>query len=153
MAREQIVTFQIGQEQYGVNILQVREIILQGSITSVPEVPHFVKGMINLRGQIIPIVDLQMLLKKTETIETDETRIMIVQSHKQFTGLIVDSVHEVVKIDTDEVKAPPESISSMGKDYVKGLISTNEALMILLHLDNIFDKAINSHFLMEKATA
>jgi purine-binding chemotaxis protein CheW len=135
----QIVTFRLGQEEYGVDIMKVQEIILLGEITRVPEVPDFVEGVINLRGNVIPIVDLRKRFRITGTDHTEATRIVVLNVHGKTIGAIVDAVSEVLRTSSAEIEPAPPTISGMGRDYLKGLIKLEKRLLILLDIDKILN--------------
>lgn len=139
MKSSQIVTFKLGTEEYGVNIMKVQEIILLGDITRVPEVPEFIEGVINLRGNVIPIVDLRRRLRLPTAERGEETRIIVVNTVAKTIGVVVDAVNEVLRIANSEIEAPPATISGLGKEYLKGLVKLERRLLILLDIDRILD--------------
>lgn len=133
----QIVTFKLGLEEYGVDIMRVQEIILLGAITRVPEVPDFIEGVINLRGNVIPIVDLRKRFKLVKVERGEETRIIVVNVGSKTMGIVVDAVDEVLRISTSEIDNPPSTISGLGQEYLKGLVKLENRLLILLDIDRI----------------
>lgn len=136
-ALSQIVTFTLADEEYGVNIMRVQEIILMGDITQVPEVPDFIEGVINLRGNVIPIVDLRCRFGIKQAEKTEETRIIVVNVNDKTMGIVVDAVNEVLRISDKDIEEAPPSISGWGKEYLQGLIKLDERLLILLDIDRI----------------
>lgn len=134
---QQIVTFRLGSEEYGVDIMKVQEIILPGQITQVPEVPEFIEGVINLRGNVIPIIDLRKRFGQPIVAAGEETRIIVVNVRERTMGVIVDAVSEVLRIAQDEIDPPPAAIAGLGKEYLKGLIKLGKRLLILLEIEKI----------------
>lgn len=133
----QIVTFKLAQEEYGVNIMKVQEIILIGEITKVPEVPEFIEGVINLRGNVIPIIDLRKRFKLAQTSINEDSRIIVVNVNSKTMGIIVDAVNEVLRIANSDIEPTPASIAGVGKEYLKGLIKLDKRLLILLDIEHI----------------
>ena len=134
----QLVTFRLGNEEFALDILKVQEINRIVDITRVPKAPDFVEGVINLRGRVIPIVDIRKKfhLKMKET--TKETRIIVVNIMNKTIGLIVDSVSEVLRIDSGIIQPPPPLIAGLDSDYIKGVGKLDDRLIILLDIDKIF---------------
>ena len=133
----QLVSFQLGHEEYGVEITKVQEIILMGEITQVPQTPEYIKGLINLRSTVIPIVDLRLRFGLDEQPATDDTRIMVINVGGKTMGIIVDAVSEVLRIANDQVAPPPPTIAGLGKEYLVGLAKLENRLLILLDIDRI----------------
>ena len=139
----QLVSFRLADEEYGIEISKVREIILVGEITEVPQTPPYVKGLINLRSTVIPIVDLKLRFGLPETEQTDDTRIVVVDMGGKTIGVIVDAVNEVLRISRDQIAPPPQAVQgNAGDDYVTGLAKVNDRLLILLDIEKImFDQS------------
>jgi len=133
----QLVSFRLAQEEYGIEITQVQEIILMGEITRVPQTPPFIKGLINLRSTVIPIVDLRLRFGLAEQDATDETRIMVVNVQGKTLGIIVDAVSEVLRVSNDQIAPPPPTVAGLGKEYLTGLVRLERRLLILLEIDRI----------------
>jgi purine-binding chemotaxis protein CheW len=133
----QIVSFRLDQEEYGIEITRVQEIILIGEITRVPQTPSHIKGLINLRSTVIPIVDLRTRFGMNTGANTDETRIMVVNVRQKTVGIIVDAVSEVLRISRDQIAPPPPTVAGLGRDYLTGLVKLEKRLLILLDLDRI----------------
>jgi purine-binding chemotaxis protein CheW len=133
----QIVSFRLGGEEYGVEITRVKEIILLGEITRVPQTPAYIRGLINLRNNVIPVVDLRLRFGMPDQAPSEETRIMIVHVAGRTLGLIVDAVNEVLRVERDRIAPPPPAVVSLGKDYLTGLVQLEQRLLILLDLDRI----------------
>jgi purine-binding chemotaxis protein CheW len=136
----QLVSFAIGKEQFGVDILMVQEIIRMAPITSIPNSPDFIEGVINLRGHIIPVIDLRKRLKLTPLADGDKnnTRILIINVQDRVTGFIVDAVSEVLKIPKSFIEPPPEIVvAGLKSQYIYGVCKLDERLLILLDFSKI----------------
>ena len=135
----QLVSFTLEKEEYGVEVLKVREIIRMPAITHMPNSPHYVEGIINLRGKVIPIVSLRKRFGMMEAEYSNQTRIMVMDLDGELMGFIVDSVSEVIRIDGSEVQPPP-AVSSGGVDQecIAGVINHAESLLVLLDLNSMF---------------
>jgi purine-binding chemotaxis protein CheW len=136
----QLVSFVIGKEQFGVDILMVQEIIRMTPITSIPNSPEFIEGVINLRGHILPVIDLRKRLHLTPLAEEDKinTRILIINIQDRVTGFIVDAVSEVLKIPTSSIEPPPEIVvAGLKGQYIFGVCKLDERLLILLDFNKI----------------
>jgi purine-binding chemotaxis protein CheW len=133
----QLVSFRLAQEEYGIEITKVQEIILMGEITRVPQTPDYIKGLINLRSTVIPIVDLRLRFGLEQQAATDETRIMVVNVRGKTIGIIVDAVSEVLRISHEQIAPPPPTIAGLGREYLTGLVKRENRLLILLDIDKI----------------
>lgn len=137
----QLVSFRIGEEEFGVDILMVQEIIRLPTITPIPNAPPSIQGMINLRGKIIPVIDLCKRLRmpgKTQEADDRRRRILIVEMATHVTGFIVDSVSEVMKVPESEIEPAPHFVtSSIDAAYIKGVIKLADRLIILLDFRRI----------------
>ncbi len=133
----QLVSFRLGEEEYGVEITKVQEIILMGEITRVPQTPDYIKGLINLRSSVIPIVDLRLRFGLPSQDPTEETRIMVVNVGTKTLGIIVDGVSEVLRISQDQVSPPPPTVTGPGREYLTGLAKLDRRLLILLDIERI----------------
>ena len=137
----QLVVFQLGGEGYCVDISKVREINRVVEITHIPQSPPFVEGVINLRGQIIPIIDLRQRfdLVDESTQNSNETRIMVVDTQGTMVGFIVDAVREVLRISTDKIEPTPDLVTSdIDRKYIEGVATVDDRLLIILNSDLIF---------------
>ena len=134
----QLVTFKLGNEEFALDILKVQEINRMVEITKVPKAPDFVEGVINLRGRVIPIVDIRKKFHLSIKEATKETRIIVVNIMNKTIGLIVDSVSEVLRINSSTIQPPPPLIAGLDSDYIKGVGKLDERLIILLDIDKIF---------------
>ncbi len=134
----QIVVCELADERYGLDIAKVFEIIRHQPITAVPRAPTFVKGVINLRGRIIPVVDLRERFGMAEVEPTKETRIVVAESSSTRDGLIVDSVSEVLLVPGDAVESTPEVAAGEDAEYLRGIAKLADHLVLLLELDGLF---------------
>lgn len=140
-ASSQLVSFRLADEEYGIEITKVQEIILLGEVTRIPQSPVFIKGLINLRSTVIPIVDLRLRFGLQEQAKTDEARIMVVNVRGKTIGLIVDAVSEVLRISAEQIAPPPPTIAGLGRDYLTGLVKLDKRLLILLDVDKLLDES------------
>lgn len=132
-----LVGFYLGPEEYAVDILKIKEIKLMQEITNVPKAPDFVEGVINLRGDIVPIIDLKKKLNLGEAQINEETKIIVVEIDMKMVGVIVDEVTEVIEIEDSQLSAPPPIIGGIEAQYLKGVGKLGDRLLILLDLDKI----------------
>jgi purine-binding chemotaxis protein CheW len=130
-----LVTFALDKEEYGVPVVQVREVIRVGEITRVPQAPRHVRGVTNLRGRILPVVELRTRLGLTPATITQRSRILVTEVHERVLGLLVDAVLQVTKVPQDAVTPPPEEVVSPQTDYISGVARWRSRLIILLELD------------------
>lgn len=135
----QLVTFSIGEEEFGVNILHVQEIIRTMEITNVPRAPEFVEGVINLRGKVIPIVDMRNRFGLEDKEHDKYTRIIVIEIDMIIVGFVVDAVSEVLRIPANSVQPPPPVVAGMDSDYIDGVGKLEDRLLILLDLDSLLD--------------
>lgn len=133
----QFVEFKLGDEKYGVDILQVKTIERMMPITRVPKAPSFVEGVINLRGEIVPVIDLKKRFDLPEGKITENTRIIIVTVKDLTVGMIVDSSTEVIQLPQDEIEDAPAITSGIDSDYLEGVGKINDELLILLNLAKV----------------
>ena len=132
----QLVSFHIGGEEFGLNILQVQEIIRIQQLTRVPNSPDFVEGVINLRGKVIPVIALRRRFGLGDAPHDKQTRIVVVEVRGSVLGFIVDSVSEVLRIPADTVEPPPR-LSKVEREYVSGVGKLDNRLLILLDIDRL----------------
>ncbi|MBQ4133429.1 MAG: chemotaxis protein CheW [Desulfovibrionaceae bacterium] len=137
----QLVTFSIGDEEYGVGILRVQEIIRMMPVTKVPSCPDFVEGVINLRGMVIPVVDMRKRFEMPAKPFDVHTRILVMESEIQVMGYIVDSVREVMRIDPSRIEAAPTEVAGVGSEYIKGMVQNGNKLLILLDLNDLLSES------------
>lgn len=139
-AATQIVSFRLANEEYGVDIMRVQEIILPGDITEMPEVPEYICGLINLRGHVIPIVDLRKRFGLPVSERDEHTRIIVVNVGAKTIGMVVDAVNEVLRINDEQLEPPPSSIVGIEHVYIKALVKFEDKLLILLDIESILSE-------------
>ena len=133
----QLVSFKLGNEEFGIDILMVQEINRMLEITKVPKSPDFIEGVINLRGRVIPIINLRKKFGLPDK-ETDEsTRIVVVNLSDKVIGMIVDAVSEVLRLSSNTVEPPPPMVSGVESEYIKGVGKIDDKLLILLDLNKL----------------
>lgn len=138
----QLVKFHLGKEDFGLDIMQIKEIIRIPILTRIPRSPSHVAGVINLRGKIISILDLASLFGMDCKERNDDSRIMILENEGIMAGIIVDSVSEVLHLDTANVEKTPEIVnSSVGSQYIEGVGKIDENILIILDLKKVFGTA------------
>ena len=135
----QLVSFHLADETFGVEITKVREINLMCEITQVPQSPPHVKGLINLRSNVIPVVDLRSLFGLPENELDSESRIMVMQVGTRTIGIIVDGVDEVLRISKKDIAPPPPTIAGLERDYLMGIVRLENTLLILLDIEKVLD--------------
>ena len=133
----QIVTFRVGEEDFSVSILKVQEIIRMSEITKVPRSPDFVEGVINLRGKVIPVIDLRKRFGLPTVERTNDTRTIVVDCDGKVVGLIVDSVTEVLRLSESTIEPPPDIVGGVDSEYVSGVGKLDDRLVILLEIDKV----------------
>ncbi|THB65580.1 MAG: chemotaxis protein CheW [Desulfovibrio sp.] len=133
----QLVTFSIDDEEFGVDILKVQEIIRTMEITKVPRAPEFVEGVINLRGKVIPIIDLRKRFGLVSRDHDKHTRIIVIEINAMIVGFVVDSVSEVLRIPASTVEPPPPVVAGLESEYISGVGKLEDRLLILLDLDSL----------------
>ncbi len=136
----QLVSFKLGDEEFGVDIMQVQEIIRMQNITSVPNAPDFVEGVINLRGRVIPIIDLRKRFGLEQKDHDKSTRIIVVKVDEITVGLVVDEVSEVLRIPKETVEPPPPIVAGVESEYISGVGKLEDRLLILLDLSKTLSK-------------
>jgi purine-binding chemotaxis protein CheW len=132
---EQNVVFVIGNESYGIDIFRVNEIIRLREITPIPRSESHIRGLVNLRGKTIPVVDLAVRLSLSTEGDTDNTRIIVVDTEQGHVGIIVDEVREVVTLKSEEVEATPTMVTELSADFIRGVAKQPSGLITLLDLD------------------
>lgn len=137
----QLVTFGIGDEEFAVDILAVQEINRMMALTRVPQSPPEVEGVINLRGKIIPVIDLRKRFGLPCAEHSEHSRIVVVEVHGRVIGFIVDRVHEVLRISSRIVEPAPGMACSVDSDFIAGVGKLEDRLLILLDLTKLFDGA------------
>jgi len=138
----QFLTFALNSEEYGIEILRTREIIGVMDITTVPQTPDFMKGVINLRGKVIPVIDLRLKFSMQEEEYTQETCIIVVEANNSQVGIIVDSVSEVLNIKNGEIENTPSFGQGIDTDFIMGLGKVKEKIIILLDIEQILSSEV-----------
>jgi len=142
MKAGKFLTFSLAQEEYGIGILKVKEIIGMMPITSVPRTPSFVKGVINLRGKVIPVLDLRTKFEMASIAYTDRTCIIVVEINSGsattiLIGIVVDAVSEVLNIKEEEIEETPKFGTQLKHDYILGMAKRDGGVKILLNIDRV----------------
>ena len=137
----QLVTFTLGSEEYAVDILKVQEINRMKEITRVPNSPAYVEGVINLRGKVIPVVNIRKKFGLPEKENDEQSRIMIIDIQGITMGLVVDSVSEVLRVPSDIVEPTPPMASTISTEFIRGIAKLEDRLIILLDMDRLLGKA------------
>jgi purine-binding chemotaxis protein CheW len=145
----QLVSFHIGNEEFGADILKIQEIIRTMAITKVPNSPDFVEGVINLRGRVIPVVDLRIKLGLPKKEYDNYTRIIVVEIMGKVIGFIVDSVSEVLRIPKSITETPPELVTNINSEYITAVGKLEDRLLILLDLEKVFTTAEHQKLLTD----
>ena len=138
----QYLTFKLDQEIYALDIMQVREVLDFSDITKVPRMPDFMRGVINLRGGVVPVVDLRLKFGMTRTEKTGDTCVIIidlaVEGETTILGVLADSVQEVLTMEPDEIVAPPKIGTRLNTDFIKGMGKKNDEFVIIVDIDKVF---------------
>ena len=137
----QVVTFRVGNEDYGLHIMKVQEIIRVIEAVKVPKAPAYVEGVINLRGKIIPIIDLRKRMRKAITCYSDASRIIVVDTGGRLAGLVVDAVIDVIMLNGDDVEPCPSLDDSKRSDYIMGVGRQGDRLITVLSLESLLKLA------------
>lgn len=131
------VTFYLENEEYGLPILAVREIIGMVPVTPVPQTPSYVRGVINLRGTVIPVIDLRMRFGMKHADSSRENCIIVVRAHGTDTGIVVDRMSEVVNIDSDDIQNPPAMSGDQSTDFILGIGRAEDRVKLLLDIEKV----------------
>lgn len=137
VAEVQMVVFKLEKEEFAVDIQQVREVLKMTQVTPLPQSAHYIEGVINLRGEVIPVVDLRKRFELPLGERGEQTRIIIVEIQKSNVGLIVDSVTEVLRFSSSAIQPPPTKIAGTRTDLIKGVGKVADRLLIVLNLEKI----------------
>lgn len=137
----QYLSFVLGKEEYGVDILRVQEIRSWEPVSRVPNVPLYEKGVVNLRGAIVPIIDLRERFSLSKVEYTPLTVVVVLQtgsgSHTRIMGVVVDSVSDVISVDKSEIQGAPDFGTKVSNEFINGLVSVNERMVMLLDVDKL----------------
>lgn len=140
----QLVTFRLGSEDYGVNIMNVQEIILIGQVTRLPNVPDHIHGLINLRGHVIPVVDLRTRFSLEPRKPGEQARIIIINVDRRTTGIVVDTVDQVCRVERSQVAPAPNGICGITQSYLSGLVKREEGLLMLLDVKQLIASGVET---------
>lgn len=139
----QLVTFQIGEENYGIDIMKVKEIQKVQDIRTIPNAPSYVEGIFNLRGDIIPVINLhkRFHIKRLALSEEDKllSGFLILDLGGMQLGVFIDKVSRVVTIELDSIQPPPQMLSGIGAEYIQGVVKEEEGYLIILDIHRLFD--------------
>lgn len=139
------LTFRVAAEVFGIGIASVTEIVGMQTITLVPDMPDFVKGVVNLRGQIIPVIDIRIRFGLEERAYDERTCIIVLTINETEIGLVVDTVEEVITIDTEHISAPPKIAATKSARYIKGMGKVGDNVKILLNGEKLLlEEELNS---------
>jgi purine-binding chemotaxis protein CheW len=141
--QNQLVTFQLGEELYGINIMDVKEIVRVQDIRAIPNAPVYVEGIFNLRSEIIPIINLhkRFHLKKVLNSEEDEllSGFIIIDIDGMKLGVIIDRVSRVVTVEKEDIQPPPQMLSGIGAEYIRGVVRQDQGYLIILNIRDLFN--------------
>jgi purine-binding chemotaxis protein CheW len=132
-----IIVFQLSDEEYGIPVQQVKSIEKMQHITRVPRTPKFVKGVINLRGVVTPIIDLRSRFDLSEEHYSENTRMIIVTHDSRDVGLIVDAANDVIDLPSSSIEPPPEVVGVVEADYIQGVAKVGSRLLIIMNLEKV----------------
>jgi len=136
------LTFRLGPEMFALNVLQVREVLDLSPITRVPRAPAFMRGVINVRGAVVPVVDLRLKFGQTIGEDTVDTRIVVMEmtmdGETSVLGFLADAVHEVMEIESDQIEPPPRMGGRWRTDLIRGIGKHNDTFIIILDIDRVF---------------
>jgi purine-binding chemotaxis protein CheW len=156
---QQFISFSVGEEEYGLELPRVKEVIRMREITWLPKAPSFVKGIINLRGDVIPIIDLRDKFGLELREDTTQTRVIVVEIEGRLVGLVVDSASQVVRILADQIDPPPSVPGGFSQELITGVGKIDHRLVILLNADSILTvdekmalSSIDAAMAIERAT-
>jgi purine-binding chemotaxis protein CheW len=138
---QQFVIFSLADEHYGLDIASVEGIIKQQAITKMPRTPDYVEGVINLRGMVVPVINLRKRFGLLQIERTNETRIVNVYMGKTKVGMVVDSVSEVIRVPEDAIEPPPPMVSGVDASFIRGIAKLEDRLVTLLDLNRILSQA------------
>jgi purine-binding chemotaxis protein CheW len=133
----EVLSFKLGSEEYGINILKVQEIRGYEAVTRIANAPDFMKGVVNLRGLIVPIIDMRIRLNLKKPTYDQFTVVIILNIGKQVVGMVVDSVSDVVTLSGGQIKPPPQMGTALNADYLTGLGTLDERMLILVDIDKL----------------
>ena len=137
LTNNEFLTFTLGSEEYGVDILKVQEIRGYDAVTTIANMPEFIKGVINLRGIIVPIVDLRIKFKISDVVYDQFTVVIILNLGLRVVGIVVDSVSDVLTLKLEQIRAAPELSAALDTRYILGLGTVDERMLILVDIEKL----------------
>jgi purine-binding chemotaxis protein CheW len=135
---KQVISFAVGTEEYGLELQHVKEVIRMPEITRLPDVPRYVRGLINLRGDVVPVIDLRERLGQESVTTTPSTRVIVVEVGDGAVGMVVDSVSQVTRLRADELEPPPPLFGGASKEYITAVGKLENGLIILIDIQKVF---------------
>ena len=135
----QLVTFQLGAEKYGINVMEVKELVDFEEIREIPNAPVYIEGIFNLRGDIIPVISLHRRFHLQKPEDINEDSLLILTIGEMELGIIVDRIHRVISIDAEEIQPPPQMLTGIGSEYIRGVVHQDEGYLIILDILRLFD--------------
>jgi purine-binding chemotaxis protein CheW len=139
----QLVTFQLGNERYGIDIMEVKEIVRSQEVRPIPNSPPWVQGLLNLRGRIIPIIDLHERFQighlPMEADEADQGCIMVITVSGKELGIVIDKILRVLAISSSELQSPPQMMSGIGSEYIQSVVREEDGYLIILNMRRLFN--------------
>ncbi|HET6763286.1 MAG TPA: chemotaxis protein CheW [Longimicrobiaceae bacterium] len=137
----QLVTFRVGGEEFGLDVFAVHEILRFSPVTPVPKAPQFVEGVLDVRGALVPVVDLRKRFEVAEVATNDDTRIVLVEFQGERLGLVVDAVTEVLRVPETAVLPPPKYVAGLAAEFIRGIVRMEGRLIVLVDMDRILGSA------------
>ena len=139
----QLVTFQLGDEHYGIDIMEVKEIVRIQEVRPIPNAPAYVEGIFNLRGEIIPIINLHKRFHLSRAVLSDEDRLLsgfvIIDLNGKQVGVVIDKVSRVVTINAKQIQPPPQMMTGIGSEYIQGVSNDKSGYLIILNIQRLFN--------------
>ncbi|HEU0013693.1 MAG TPA: chemotaxis protein CheW [Longimicrobium sp.] len=133
----QLVTFRVGGQEFGLDVFSVQEILPWRGVTAVPRAPAFVEGVLDVRGSVVPVVDLRRRFELVDPAHDEDTRIVLVEYGGDRLGLVVDAVTEVLRVPETAISPPPSYIKGLAAEFVRGIVRLDERLVILVDMDRV----------------
>ena len=137
LGAQEFLTFTLGEEEYAIDILRVQEIRGYDAVTRIANTPHFIKGVINLRGTIVPIVDLRLKFNLSDVTYSEFTVVIILSVAERVIGIVVDSVSDVITLGAEQVKPAPQFSSSVEGDHLKGIGTVDDRMLIIIDIERL----------------
>jgi purine-binding chemotaxis protein CheW len=139
----QVVSFQLGEEVYAIDIMEIKQIVNMQEVREIPNAPPYVEGILNLRGAVTPIINLhkRFVLSKPEMSEEDKllSGFIILEIHNMTLGVIIDKILRVITLDAEMVQPPPQMISGIGVEYIQGVVNIDGNYIIILNIERLFN--------------